>query len=450
MAHKKFSILTMIVLIAFIVACGVPNLTSTPMPATIRPVQGTSMPAALTATTPPPVPTNTSTPPVLKPLTGTLAPDVPVIKIARHPQPADMSFVNPSPALPKAYDPNSQNPFQNDYRSANLTPLDLSKSLEGLLFSDFDSRTRWPAAGKMPPGFDPQAVMELGKDPGLGVRQLHSLGITGRGIGIAIIDQTLLVDHQEYAARLKWYEETNGQTSEAQMHGPAVASISVGKTVGVAPEADLYYLADNKMSNYTHLAESIHQVVELNTTLPEGHKIRVLSMSIGWMANSSGVEAVTAAVNEAKAAGIFVVNVGLSGYENENMVFMGLGRGALQDPNDFQVYTPSPWWGQNFYSNYPGSGMPKTLLVPMDARTTASPTGNGDYAFYAVGGMSWAVPYLAGMYVLACQVKPDITPEEFWSTALATGRTIQITHEGKNYSLGIILDPPALMAALEE
>ena len=29
---------------------------------------------------------------------------------------------------------------------------------------------------------------------------------------------------------------------DAQMHGPAVSSIAVGKTVGVAPEADLYYI----------------------------------------------------------------------------------------------------------------------------------------------------------------------------------------------------------------
>ena len=51
--------------------------------------------------------------------------------------------------------------------------------------------------------------MELGKDPGLGVRQLQAQGITGSGVGIAIIDQPMLVDHQEYASRLKLYEEIN-------------------------------------------------------------------------------------------------------------------------------------------------------------------------------------------------------------------------------------------------
>jgi hypothetical protein len=54
------------------------------------------------------------------------------------------------------------------------------------------------------------------------------------------------------------------------------------------------------------------------------------------------------------------------------------------------------------------------------------------------------------MYALAAQVKQDITPEEFWSTALATGKTIQLNHQGKDYSFGIILDPQALIAALQK
>jgi hypothetical protein len=57
---------------------------------------------------------------------------------------------------------------------------------------------------------------------------------------------------------------------------------------------------------------------------------------------------------------------------------------------------------------------------------------------------------VAGIYALAAQVKPDITPEEFWVTALETGRTIQIIHEGEEYSFGVILDPQALIAALQK
>ena len=53
------------------------------------------------------------------------------------------------------------------------------------------------------------------------------------------------------------------------------------------------------------------------------------------------------------------------------------------------------------------------------------------------------------MYTLDVQVKPDITPEEFWETALNTGRTIHIGHNGKDYQFGVILDPQALIAAIK-
>jgi hypothetical protein len=89
------------------------------------------------------------------------------------------------------------------------------------------------------------------------------------------------------------------------------------------------------------------------------------------------------------------------------------------------------------------------LLIPMDSRTTASPTGIEDYVFYREGGWSWSIPYIAGMYALAVQVKPDITPEEFWYAALKTGRIIHIQHDGKAYELAKVLDPQALIEALQ-
>ena len=85
----------------------------------------------------------------------------------------------------------------------------------------------------------------------------------------------------------------------------------------------------------------------------------------------------------------------------------------------------------------------------MDSRTTASPTAAEDYAFYRQGGWSWSIPYLGGMYALAAQIKPDITPEEFWETALETGKTIHVWHKGEDHKLGVILDPQSLSEALK-
>lgn len=89
------------------------------------------------------------------------------------------------------------------------------------------------------------------------------------------------------------------------------------------------------------------------------------------------------------------------------------------------------------------------LLVPMDSRAVASPTGKEEYVFYRQGGWSWSIPYVAGMYALAAQVDPAITPQGFWSLALETGRTIKVNHEGQVIPFGPILDPAALIQALQ-
>lgn len=60
----------------------------------------------------------------------------------------------------------------------------------------------------------------------------------------------------------------------------------------------------------------------------------------------------------------------------------------------------------------------------MDSRCTASPTGINDYVYYREGGMSWTVPYLAGLYTLACQVNPDIILDVFFFETLNTSDTV--------------------------
>jgi subtilisin family serine protease len=423
MLPKRHNVLLLMLIAVMLISCGAPP--GNPVPITPNPEVRPIAPAQLAELDPP--------------------------SIVRHPEPCDMSWANHYHGTIPEYDPNSTDPFQIDLRSADLTKLDLSNNLEELLHSDFDSQTKWPPVDQLPPGLDLQKIMELGKDPGLGIRFLHEKGITGAGVGIAIIDQALLVDHVEYQDQIQLYEE-DGNTGDCSMHGPAVASIAVGKTVGVAPDADLYFIASSCFNAASHetldfacLANDIRRVIEINQGLPEGRKIRVLSMSISWEPQNIGYDEISAAVDEAYVSGIFVISTGIS--DSYGMRFHGLGRSPLSDPNDFQSYGPGSWWQEMFYSQ----GLTAdTLLVPMDARSTASPTGFEDYAFSSSGGWSWCVPYLAGMYALAWQVRPGITPEQFWTTALQTGQTIQIQHGWRHYSFGVILDPQALIATLQK
>ncbi len=368
------------------------------------------------------------------------------VGIAARP-PAETTSPRPLTSLPR-YDPTSANPHQVRLQGQDLRGFDLSDRLPDLLQANFDTHTQWPE--ELPDGFDPARFLELGKNPGLGLRALHAQGITGRGVSLAIIDQRLLVDHAEYADRLRLYEELHSFEPKASMHGTAVASIAVGKTVGVAPEADLYYintawwtsnpipwarmlsraaviLASTpkgeppegpaigwEMVDFVWAARAVERVLDINRDLPEARKIRVISIEVGWAPGQPGYEEAMAAVERATEEGVFVISSCL--HDTHGLRFHGLGREPLDDSEDPASYHPVTAWG-------PGLSE-ATLLIPMDARTTAAPTGDGDYAFYRQGGWSWVAPYLAGLYALACQVKPEVTPEVFWETALATGTTL--------------------------
>ncbi len=359
--------------------------------------------------------------------------------------------------LPK-YDENSKKQWQVDLRSYDLSELNVKNNLKSLMYADFDSKTKWPS--DIPKEFDRQAIMEYGKNPGLNLRKLHEKGITGKGVSMAIIDQTLLTDHEEYKDRLKFYEEIhNNEESGASMHGAAVSSIAVGKTVGVAPEADLYYIAETHgkftLSNmvtgfsfdFKYLAKSIDRIIEINKTLPKEKKIRVISMSIGWSKDQKGFNEIDSAVKRAKDEGILVVSTSFDEYYGVS--FWGLGRESMKNPDDFKNYEPGIFWRDAFFENEKFHNerfnIEKNFMVPMDSRCTASPTGKSDYVFYREGGLSWTVPYIAALYTLCCQVNPNISPDEFLKAVLNTGDVVKIEKEGKKYNLGKIVNTQKLI-----
>jgi hypothetical protein len=123
------------------------------------------------------------------------------------------------------------------------------------------------------------------------VRDLHRRGITGRHVGIAIVDQFLLTTHREFAGRLRWYDEIDAAPGDlARYHRTAVASIAVGGSVGVASEADLYFvgvgliwrgepLGDLFRAAHTGMpvAMAVRRILAVNARLAPDRRIRVIS-----------------------------------------------------------------------------------------------------------------------------------------------------------------------------
>lgn len=366
------------------------------------------------------------------------------VSIERHPKPNGSTTV-----VDKM--PEENNFGSYDLRYADISKCDLTKEKDSLLRSDFSSITVWPEI--LPDGFEPDKIMERYKNPGLKIRNLHQKGITGKDVGIAIIDQTLLVDHVEYKNQLKYYREGERAASiPAEIHGAAVASIAVGNTTGVAPEADLYFFAESFMQEdiQISIANDILQVLALNKKLPDDKKIRVISLSWGGEdKNKEGYDMYIDALKKAKSECVFVLSTSIGGREDmkgENLYYMGLGRKALSDPDDYSSYIRPNW--ENVEEGFAFG--PETLCAPMDNMCIAAPTGNSDYAVYSVGGLSWSTPYLAGVYALACQVRPEITYKEFWEVAMNTAVPNKTDYNGKHYEISKIINPEGIMNSLQK
>lgn len=334
----------------------------------------------------------------------------------------------------------SIDPFQVDLRGYDLSDLDLAGRQADLLMADFDSTTVWPP--ELPSPFDPALLMELGKSPGLELGRLHERGINGQGIGVAILDQALLATHVEYSERLRHYEERGVTSPGAEMHGAAVASIAVGKTVGVAPGASLYYIATNGPKVRGIAADAIERFLAMNRFLEPESRIRAISISVGLDPSSR----LTRLVKEAAAQGVLVISCGDSWRHGVAIRYHGLERDPLADPELHRNYGPVEGWG--FYRASMSPEPPKIiLLVPMNSRCVASQTGPSDYAFYRAGGWSWCAPYIAGLYALGCEVDPDLDPQKFYDTAIATGHPLDVGALEPG-ATAVIVDPVALIEAL--
>lgn len=297
------------------------------------------------------------------------------------------------------------------FANVSLANLDLREHRKLLDTMPFDSQTVWPKPDKMPEGFDPAALLEESKNPGLGIRRLHEQGIDGRGVSIAIIDQPLLRNHIEYADKIVHYEVKGLLTgfSPPQMHGSPVTSIAVGKSCGVAPAAKVFYFAvpmwqpDNQL-----YCDVINEVIQLNQDPNISDKIRVVSISTGMFPQQANFDRWKESLARAEKQGILVVTC--------DPAFLEYGTLSCipgKDPDSPVSYQRGKY-----------SAAKDVLFVPAGNRTIACYRGPKVYTYDRTGGMSWAAPYLAGLAALAYQVDPEINPKtivDLWlKTAVQT------------------------------
>lgn len=264
-----------------------------------------------------------------------------------------------------------------------------------------------------------QEVMEEGKNPGLGVRSLHEQGITGKGVTVAIIDQNLGLDHPEYAGKILQYKDvgTGQPATESSMHAPAVTSLLVGDTIGTAPDARVYFAAAPSWTGDAQFqADALNWIIDENAKLPADSKIRLVSVSAAPSGPESPFDknnaAWDAAYERANEAGILVLDCTTN---------HGITAPCYLDPTDPEDPTQcTPGWPGMDYS--PDVDR---IYIPTSLRTTAEEysQGNFSYQFTGQGGLSWSIPYLAGVLAMGWQVNPDLSNEQILDLLFASAYT---------------------------
>lgn len=322
-----------------------------------------------------------------------------------------------------------------DIRSMDASSIDFSyvNSINELVF---DSDTIW--GNEIPFGANPDFLLDYNMNPGLGIRELHQENITGKGVGIAIIDHSLLVGHSQYKEQLMLYEKIHSIGAGATQHGTAVASIAVGKDTGVAPDAKLYFIANtathfgvDDSNDLSITADALHRVLDINHFLPNNEKIRVVSISIGYNEDSIGYHEMQQAIELAEKDNIFVVTTTPNEYYD--FILWGLLRDYDKDPDTVSSYR------SDIQAVYLAD--PNVINVPRGSRTIASWRGVDSYELSYRSGLSWAVPWLAGFYALCCQVEPNMTPQYFVDVVKRTSVVSDPKQSNKTIPIHGIIDP---------
>ena len=355
------------------------------------------------------------------------------------------------------YNPKTKNFFPRNSASAggrgeymSFEHLDVSSyDLSGIdpLKVRYSEDTKWPEdPTKLPLGFKPKEFLESRKNPGLGIKNLHKLGIKGQGRNIAIINNFRLFDHIEYHSSLKGYEEIGfDPTNYGGSSSGGFVSSFIGKTCGIAPNANAYYYAVNA-ENRTQVyhAIAIKKVCELHKKLiAEGkngidviHIQRAISLDL--FSAEEGYEDALKARKEAEDLGIWC-NFGavLDFKENPNIrlghIYCKLD-GNVDNPSDYIPLraSNSKWELIDNYKN--------ALCFPCGAKTVSLDVKMDEYAFEHLSG-PYASPFASILYLLAKSIKESITPYEFFEQGLKTGDF----KEG----VGTIINPTRLIESLK-
>jgi len=213
-----------------------------------------------------------------------------------------------------------------------------------------------------------------------------------------------------------------------------------GETIGTAPDAQIYYAAaPSWTADAKYEADALTWIIKENRRLPKENKIRVVSFSGAPSGPGSPFTKNNnlwdEAVKIAEQEGIIVLDC------TKDHGFIGPCYYDANNPDD--VKKCKVGWPDKIIQDslkYPSI----KIFAPCSGRTVAEEYNKGvnSYQYNGKGGLSWSIPYVAGVMAMGWQIKSDISGTEMVSILIKTASTNMLGYK--------IIDPVAFINELRK
>ncbi len=313
----------------------------------------------------------------------------------------------------------------------------------------------------------------------MNVPALHSAGLTGSGVGIAIFDTGVDYNHSELSPAgtktIKLWDAINNDADpmDDEGHGTSVAGIAAGSANGVAPAAAIVaikVLNASGSGSTSQIVDGLNRLIASVTTGGNPHNVKVANLSLGGYYNLPGEDGVPAQPCDADSpslytafqsltnAGVLVISASGNGGCKTGVAWPGclsnsMAVGAVIDANvgGLSFGTKGQCSGEagcsmsntaaGMIACYSDSGPQLDVLAPSHCATTTRRTSGLVGCF---GGTSAAAPYAAGVAALLSQ-EGGTTPAAVRAALAGTGSLVQ---DSRNNVIRPIIDASTARARL--
>lgn len=265
----------------------------------------------------------------------------------------------------------------------------------------------------------------------LGIDKLWEKGLTGYGVGIAIVDTGVYPNHKDLRGRVVGFQDsinTNFEAYDDHGHGTHVAGIAAGngrasdnKFMGIAPDAAIIgvkVLSKGGSGSTSQIIQGVEWVINNK----EKYNIQVMNLSLGGDPESRSKEdPLVMALEKAIDAGIVpCIAAGNSGPDKETIGSPGITPNAITVGAYDDKKTPEKEDDDiaRFSSRGPsidGNLKPEIIAPGVNITAPLSPGSTLDRPsiphigneYITISGTSMATPMIAGIVALLRQAAPQ-------------------------------------------